>query len=95
MKIEQLLQFSSMITVQSTVTNNNAIKQTVIDLAPILLNSRITLPILKYPGKCDNIFLAQMIRIGTDFFEKFCLIPVINTVNYFVDFYMSFILLLF
>ena len=95
MKIEQLLQFSSMITVQSTVTYNNAIKQTVIDLAPIAQIQNNTIPILKYPGKCDNIFLGQMIRIETDFFEKFCLIPVINTVNYFVDFYMLFILLLF
>ena len=42
MKIEQLLQFSS-ITVQSTVTNNDSIKQTVIDFASILPNSRITL----------------------------------------------------
>ena len=35
--------FVSNNSVQSTVTNNNAIKQTVIDLAPILPNSRITL----------------------------------------------------
>ena len=41
--IEQLFQFLSVITVQSTVTNNNSVQQTVIDLAPILPNSRITL----------------------------------------------------
>ena len=80
MKIEQLLQFSS-----NRYRFGSHFAQC----------QNNTIPILKYPGKCDNIFLAQMIRIGTDFFEKFCLIPVINTVNYFVDFYMSFILLLF
>ena len=41
--IEQLFQFLSVITVQSTVTNNNSVQQAVIDLAPILPNSRITL----------------------------------------------------
>jgi len=35
--------FISNNSVQSTVTKDNAIKQTVIDLAPILPNSRITL----------------------------------------------------
>ena len=39
MKIEQLLQFSvNSNSVQSTVTNNKSIQQTVIDLVPIMPN---------------------------------------------------------
>ena len=44
MKIEQLLQFSdNSNSVQSTVTNNKSIQQTVIYLVPIMHNPRITL----------------------------------------------------
>ena len=44
--------------VQSTVTNNNSIKQTVIDLAPILHNSRITLfPYSNIQGNVTIILL--------------------------------------
>jgi hypothetical protein len=44
MKIEQLLQFSdNSNSVQSTETNNKSIQQTVIHLAPIMHNPRITL----------------------------------------------------
>jgi hypothetical protein len=40
--------------------------------------------------------MAQMIRIGPlIYIEKWCLIAVINMVNYIVDFYTFFILLLF
>ena len=47
--------FVSNNSVQSTVNDNNYIKQTVIDLAPILAQlQNNTIPILKYPGKCDN-----------------------------------------
>ena len=41
--------------VQSTVTNNKYIQQTVIDLVPMMPNPRITL--FPYPGKFDNKFL--------------------------------------
>jgi hypothetical protein len=39
--------------VQSTVTNNNFVQQTVINLAPMMPNSRIFL-MIKYPEKSDN-----------------------------------------
>ena len=56
MKIEQLLQSSiNSSSVQSTVTNNKSIQQTVIDLVPMMPNPRITL--FPYPGKFDNKFL--------------------------------------
>ena len=44
MNIEQLLRFSvNSNSVQSTVTNNKYIQQTVIDLVPMMPNPRITL----------------------------------------------------
>ena len=44
MKIKQLLKFSvNNISVQSTVTNNKSIQQTVIHLVPIMHNPRVTL----------------------------------------------------
>ena len=44
LKIEQLLQFSvNSNSVQSTVTNDKSIQQTVIDLVPMMSNPRITL----------------------------------------------------
>jgi hypothetical protein len=53
-----------MITVQSTVTNNSSIKQTVIDLAPILHNSRITLfPYSNIQGNVTIIFLITVCLI--------------------------------
>jgi hypothetical protein len=56
MKTEQLLQSSiNSSSVQSTVTNNKTIQQTVIDLVPMMPNPRITL--FPYPGKFDNKFL--------------------------------------
>jgi hypothetical protein len=39
--------------VQSTVTNNNSVQQTVINLAPMMPNSRIFL-MTKYPGNSNN-----------------------------------------
>ena len=49
--------FVSNNSVQSTVTNNNAIKQTVIDLAPILPHARITLfPYSNIQGNVTIIF---------------------------------------
>ena len=53
--------FISNNSVQSKVTNNNSIKQTVIDLAPILPNSntQISREMWQY------FFMAQMIRIGS------------------------------
>jgi len=59
-----MLIFVSNNSVQSTVTNNNSIKQTVIDLAPNLSNSRITLfPYSNIQGNVTIFFIAQMIRI--------------------------------
>ena len=43
MKIEQLLQFPSVITLQSTVTNKKSVQPTVINLIPIMPNSKITI----------------------------------------------------
>jgi hypothetical protein len=57
-------------------------------VACLILNN--TILILKYPRKCDNNMHMQKW-----FVEKLCLIPVKNTVNYIVDFYTLFILLLF
>ena len=54
--------FFSSNSVQSTVTNNNTIKQTVIDLALILPNSRITLfPFSNTQGNVTVIFLRNLL----------------------------------
>ena len=81
MKIEQLLQFSS----------------NVIDLAPILPNARITLfPYSNIQGNVTIIFYGTNDKNwNSDLLKSYALIPVINTVNYLVDFYTLFILLLF
>ena len=83
--------------VQSTVTNNNSVQLTVIDLVPIIPNSRIALfPYSNIQGNLTINVMAQMIKIGPlIYMEKLCLIAVINMVNYIVDFYTLFILLLF
>jgi len=43
LKIEQSLQFLSVITLQSTITNKNSVQPTVINLIPIMPNSKITI----------------------------------------------------
>ena len=54
MKIEQLLQFFvNSNSVQSTVTNNKSVQQTVIDLVPIIPNPRITL--IPYSNIQENL----------------------------------------
>jgi hypothetical protein len=54
--------------VQSMVANNNSIKQTVIDLAPILPNSRITLfPYSNIQGNVTiNFYGIVITKISTD-----------------------------
>ncbi len=67
MKIKQLLKFSvNNISVQSTVTNNKSIQQTVIALVLMMPKPKITL--FPYSNIQENFtinFMAQMIRIGT------------------------------
>ena len=54
MKIEQLLQFFVYSnSVQSTVTNNKSIQQTIIDLVPMMPNPRITL--FPYSNNQENL----------------------------------------
>ena len=90
--------FDNSSAVQSTVTNNKSIQPTVIHLVPIMHNPRITLCHTQIFRKIwQYISMAQMIRIGTlIYIEKWCLIAVINMVNYIVGFLLTlFILMLF
>ena len=67
MKIKQLLKFSvNNISVQSTVTNNKSIQQTVIALVLMMHKPKITLfPFSNIQENFTINFMAQMIRIGT------------------------------
>ena len=65
MKIKQLFSVNN-ISVQSTVTNNKSIQQTVIALVLMMPKPKITL--FPYSNIQENFtinFMAQMIRIGT------------------------------
>jgi hypothetical protein len=100
MKIEQLLQFPPVITLSIQrlliITLLYSANRYRFGSHNAKLQNN-TIPLLKYPRKSDNKFLkAQMIRIGTlIYIAKICLIAVINTVNFIVDFYTLFIVLLF
>jgi hypothetical protein len=83
--------FDNSSAVQSTVTNNKTIQQTVIHLVPMMHNPRITFCHTQIFRKIwQYISMAQMIRIGTlIYIEKWCLIAVINMVNYIVGFLLT------
>ena len=80
--------------VQTTVTNNNSVHQTVINLAPMMPNSRIFL-MIKYPGKSDNrIFGINDQNWNSGVYWKVMLHFVnslINMGNHNADFYTLFI----
>ena len=98
MKIEQLLQFSdNSSAVQSTVTNNKIIQQTVIHLFPMMHNPRITFCHTQiFRNIWQYNFMAQMIRIGTlIYIEKWCLIAVINLMKYIIDYLLTLIVIYF
>ena len=70
--------------VQSTINNNNAVQQTVIDLVPIMSNSRIAL--FPYSNIQGNLTMAQMIRIRPLIYsEKWYLIG--NSCDKYGEFY--------